>query len=174
MSFEESPGFEGGAEVPDFSATEAVDFEIPKPTRSPSGKFARKPVGDRADTKKKTPVRIPNRKGQFVPAVTGFYMTVGGLLLPFDAVCGKGFMDAAPACGELWDELAYQNETVRRLLWSATQVSLTGKLFVAHSPIFIAVVLHHSPFADRLGEKMGAQFADTIAEQMRQAGESPE
>lgn len=169
MSFEEGSGVpDPVGESPEFETVDLGEFAVPKPVRGSGGRFAKKPAGDRADAKPaKAKARVPNKKGQFREPVTGFYMMVGGMLMPLDAVCGNAFIVAAPKCGEVWDELAYQNEAIRRFLFSLTQVSLTGQLFVAHTPIAMAVFMHHSPFAEKLGAKMGAQMAETIAEQMR-------
>lgn len=169
MTFEDGAAFEEVEPPPDFV------IPNPKPPRGESGRFARKPAGDKADNPKrvKPAIKVPNRKGQFIAPVTAIYMGIGGMLMPFDPICANSVLQAAENCAQVWDELAYQNEAVRRFLFSITQVSLTGKLFLAHSPILMAVAIHHFPPAQRVMGQMGEKMAETIAEQMRANGEAP-
>lgn len=173
MNFDDGsdPAFEN-VELPD-------DFVVPKPVRdSASGRFKRKPVGDKADAPapKRAPraKTVPNRKGQFLQPLTTLYMGVGGFLMPFDPVCANAILAAAEQCANTWDELAYTNESVRRFLFSLTQVSVTTKLFIAHAPIMMAVMLHHVPAAQQVLGKMGEQMAESIAEQMRGSENKPD
>lgn len=161
MSFVEGDG-EEEVLLPD-------EFVIPTPVKEPI--FARgrgkKAAGDKADEKPKAKPRIPNRKGQFKEPLTALYMSAGAVLLPIDPVCGNAVIQVAEDCATTWDELAYQNESVRRFLWGITQTSLTTKLFMAHMPLFMAVFMHHSPFAQKKMSEMGQAMAETIANQMR-------
>ncbi len=152
------------------------DFVVPKPEKAKPFTRPRKAVGDKAEAPPKRVARkvtVPNKKGQFVGPLTTLYMGVGGFLMHFDPVCANAVIQSAEPCAILWDELAYQNEAVRRFLWSLTQVSLGSKLFLAHMPIFMAVFMHHVPAAQRMMGKMGEQFAETIANQMN-ANEKPD
>lgn len=155
------------------------DFVVPTPDK-PGPRIgmraARKAAGDKADTPpraraaaKKLPP-VPNKKGQFVAPVSALYMGIGAFAMPFDPVCANAIVQAAPGCAQYWDELAYTNEAVRRFLWQLTTVSLTTKLFLAHMPIIIAVVMHHVPAAQKMLGKMGEEMAETIANQMNANG----
>ncbi len=149
------------------------DFITPKPEKGPVfPKRGRKPAGDKADAPAavKRKVTVPNRKGQFIAPVTGIYMGIGGMLLPFDPVCANAVLSCAEKCAIHWDEMAYTNENVRRFLWSITQVSATSKLFIAHLPILMAIMMHHVPSVQNMLGKMGEQMAETIANQMNANG----
>lgn len=160
--------------LPDESGDVPVDlsdFVTPTPAKKPL--FSRKAAGDtpgdekpKRERKTAAKPRIPNRKGQFVQPVLTLYMGAGAMLMPFDPICGNGVVQAAPKCAEYWDELAYQNEAVRRFLYGITQTSLTTKLVMAHLPILMAVVMHHTPFAQNMMGGLGERFAETVAQQM--------
>lgn len=162
--------FDDGADDVPVEMPDVSEFVVPTPAKKPL--FSRgKPAGDKSDEKppraRTTKPRIPNKKGQFVEPVLALYMGAGAMLMPFDPICGNGLVQAAPECAKYWDELAYQNDAVRRFLHGLTQTSLTTRLFMAHLPILMAVVMHHSPFAQHAMGAMGQRMAETIAEQMR-------
>lgn len=125
----------------------------------------RKAAGDRRDDRKKKPLP-PKRRGQWVEPVTQLYTGIGFVLMPIDPVCANGFITVAPQVAEQWDELAYQNDAVRRFLYNLTTTSVTTKLILAHMPLIAAIALHHVPAAQMLMGKMGQDMAEKIAEQM--------
>jgi hypothetical protein len=156
--------------VPDFKASEAE-----KKARKVSDLF--KPAGDRANDKGKPAAKarkkaVPRRKGQFVEPLTQMYAMVGAVAMPFDPVCANAVITSAQQCAESLDELAYQNEAVRRALYSLTQTSAIGAVMVAHAPIAIAVMMHHNNAAQKFLGNMGAQFADNVEDQMKGGAES--
>lgn len=169
MTFVDGEGAEDEVLLPD-------DFVIPTPVKEPLFSRKRKPAGDKADAgekKAKPAVRIPNRKGQFVEPLTALYMSAGAIMLPIDPICGNAIIQVAEECANAWDELAQKNDAVRKFLWGITQTSLTTKLFFAHMPLFMAVFMHHSPFAQKKMSEMGQSMAETIANQMRANGATP-
>jgi hypothetical protein len=101
--------------------------ESPKPTRR------RKKPAPRA------------KKGAFVEPLTQIYALLGGVMMPFDQHCAGVIVASAESCATAMDELAYQNESVRRALTSLTTGSAMGAVLVAHLPIIMAVVSHHGP-----------------------------
>lgn len=106
--------------------------EVPRP---------RRPAAPRA-AKKST--KVPHRRGQFVKPLTQFYTLVGMLTTPKDSVCGPAIVTNAEACARAIDDLAYDNEWLRTLLWQLTQTGMLTKVFIAHAPILFAVGMHHS------------------------------
>lgn len=121
-----------------------------------------KTIGEKlfAKPEKKTPPRknaaarkptVPNRKGQFIEPLTMLYTTAGSLILPFDNMTGTAFIESAESCATTLDDLAYQNESVRRALHSLTQTSLAGAVLAAHAPILIAITVQYVPgFRERM------------------------
>lgn len=87
---------------------------------------------------------VPNRKGQFVKPLTQFYTMVGIATTSRDQVCGPAIVEQAEACARSIDDLAYRDESLRRILWTLTQTGLLTKIVAAHSPILFAVGMHHS------------------------------
>lgn len=171
---------ETGPEIPEpinletLSATDAPPIVAPENPIIPNHKRSkprRIPIGDRADTKPakaskpKSPAP-PKRKGQFVTPLTQIYMGVGLSLMPFDAVCANAVMKSAENCAKSVDELAYQNEAVRRAVYALTQTSAVGAVLVAHLPILMAVAMHHVPQVQNMMGNMGAAFAEQVTEEM--------
>lgn len=112
-------------------------------------------------------------KGQFVKPITQFYTTLGTVLMPFDAVCGSAFILNAEQCAKSMDDLAYENEAVNRALRAFIKTSVWGTVFVAHAPILLAIGMHHVPPVQTAMGKMGENFAEQVAAQMRaQSGEA--
>jgi hypothetical protein len=111
--------------------------------------------------------KIPHRRGQFVKPLTQFYTMVGMLTTARDSVCGPAIVANAEACARSIDDLAYENEWLRTILWQLTQTGMLTKVMLAHSPILFAVGMHHSErfrFAiDNSG--MGEFIAGMLADQ---------
>jgi hypothetical protein len=88
--------------------------------------------------------------------------------MPFDQICGGSVIQQAPACAKSLDELAYQNEAVRRALVAILETSAWGAVIAAHLPIMIAVMMHHSP---AMQERMTIGFGDIVENVMRREQE---
>ena len=100
----------------------------------------------REERKNKRPYKLPpKRKGQFVEPLTAMYGGIAAGLLVIDPVCAQAIAEAAPECARTLDELAYQNDAVRRTLIALTQTSAMGAVLLAHAPIIMTVVMHHLP-----------------------------
>ena len=105
--------------------------EDEKPTRGRPRARARK----RASTPK---------KGVFVEPLMQMYGALGVFVtMRGDEHCGTAILEAGEKCAETLDELAYQNESVRRVLDALTTGSAMGAVLMAHAPIIIAVASHH-------------------------------
>jgi hypothetical protein len=133
-----------------------------KPSRR--GPFARAMMG--ADPKPKVVrERTLGKRGQFVKPLEEMYAGIAMMLSPLDPQCAKVIMQQAPACARAWDEAAYQNETVRRMVESFVTTSVFGMVMVAHAPIMLTAAMHHSP---ALQARMASGFGDVIEKQMRE------
>lgn len=85
------------------------------------------------------------KRGAFVEPLTQFYTLIGGMLMPFDQQCANVIIMSAEQCAQSMDNLAYENEAVRRALTALTQTSAIGAVAMAHAPIIMAVAMHHGP-----------------------------
>lgn len=142
------------------------DGDVPSTRRRPA---VRTPTKRRKGT-------VPNRKGQFVKPLTQFYTMVGMATTARDQVCGPAIIEQAEACARSVDELAYNNESVRNVIWALTQTGMLTKVVAAHSPILFAVGMHHSNRFrtaidnTQIGEFIAGmlkQQAEAIREQLR-------
>lgn len=116
---------------------------------------------------------VPRRKGMFVAPLTQLYVASGAFLMPFDPVCANAVIQSADNCARTLDDLAYQNDAVRRALYALTQTSASTAVIIAHLPILMAITIHHVPSVQQYMGKMGEEMAEKIAAQM-QANMPPE
>lgn len=130
--------------------------------------FTGSPAGDKRETRKTSTPRkpaIPRRKGMFVQPLTQMYVGMGMILMPVDPVCANAVMQSAEQCAKSLDDLAYQNDAVRRALFAITQTSAVGAVIFAHLPILAAVMMHHVPAVQNVMGVMGQQMAESIIQQ---------
>jgi hypothetical protein len=109
---------------------------------------------------------IPNKKGQFVEPLMKLYASVGAAVMIADPICGTAIVTSAESCAKTLDDLAYQNEAVRRALYSLTTTSYLGAVLVAHLPIIMAVVMHHVPAAQQAFGQVGASMMEEYVKQV--------
>lgn len=146
------------------------NHEASREPRRPLFPGKSKPEDKRNARTKPTKVTIPNRKGQFIEPLTELYGFIGFGLMPLDPTCAMAIMQAAPKCAEAWDDLAYKNQAVRRVLHSITQASIIGQLAAAHMPIFLAILSHHvKGFDDKVASLAGSLFANGVESELREA-----
>lgn len=120
-----------------------------KPTPSKTGLFSRskqKELKEKTIADRLIDDPVPNRQGQFVKPLTELYGTVGMMIMPFDATCAKAVIDGAKGCAEALDQLAHENETVRRWLKGLLTTNALVAVVVAHAPILMMIAMHHLPF----------------------------
>lgn len=131
-----------------------LDQHIPDHTQSRRSRRDYLGFGKKADEEKPKgrtttrPKRKPApraKKGAFIEPLTELYTLLGGVLMPFDPQCANAVIVSAEKCAESMDELAYQNESVRRALTALTQTSAWGAVIFAHLPIIMSIAMHHGP-----------------------------
>jgi hypothetical protein len=137
---------------PEDSALPADDFTIPDPSASREerrsfasylgGKKEKEEERPRRGRKPKKPVSRA-KKGAFTEHLMGMYGMAGMAVFMRDQHCGQVILDNAEQCAEALDELAYQNESVRRVLDALVTTSAFGAVVMAHAPIIIAMAGHH-------------------------------
>lgn len=87
------------------------------------------------------------KPGVLVRPLTDLYETIGGMVCLADQVCGTAIIQSAPEAAKSLDELARVNPKVRKALIKMVSGGVTGKVVIAHLPIFMAVMAHHFPKA---------------------------
>lgn len=108
-----------------------------------------RPRGERAkrERKPKPPKIIPPkpRPGSLKKPLQDMYGTIGMTVAMFDPVCGQAILANAEACAIALENMARENEAVRRVIMSLVQTSIWGQLIAAHMPILLAIAMHHVP-----------------------------
>jgi predicted nucleic acid-binding Zn ribbon protein len=158
LEFTDAPVPNAGASA-DFKGTEP-----PKPKRT---------IFDRPRKANRQPrnappaliAAIPNKKGQFIEPLMKLYGGLGAMVMIADPVCGTAIVSSAQKCAETIDQLAYENESVRRLAWMLTRTSTAGMVIVAHLPIIMAMTMHHIPSAQQAFGMLGANMMEEFLKQ---------
>lgn len=158
-----------GLEVED-----APEFTVPDPNGSRRSRreylFSSKDKAESGPKARPAKRRKPApraKKGAFVEPLEQLYTTIGMMLMAFDPTCAEVVIKSANQCAEAMDELAYQNEAVRRALVALTTTSAVGAVLFAHAPIIMAVAMHHGP--GKMTDTMMGMFTkerpqDTVAD----------
>jgi hypothetical protein len=107
------------------------------------------------------------RRGHFVKPLTQSYTSIGIILMPIDPVCANLFIVNAEAVARAWDEAAYESDAVRVMLTKFLATSVATRIGIAHLPILLGMLLHHSKHAQDMLGKMGQGFAETVESNMR-------
>jgi hypothetical protein len=105
----------------------------------------------------------PNVKGQFIKPIARWYGMMAMGIGMRDPQCGMAIMQQAEACAIAWDELAYKNDSVRRVLHGLMQTGMWGEIFVAHMPILMTAAFHHVPAMQNM-QAMFEQMGMTVPE----------
>ncbi len=121
----------------------------------------------------KEPQDVPAfRAGPIAKGMNRLYLKTGKLVRGFDQEVGQAMIDATKkeseddvTVGEAWEEIARVNPRIRAFLTKLISGGAWGQLFMAHAPIFLAVVMKpaiisHIPFA-KVIESMAAPEEDT-------------
>jgi hypothetical protein len=107
------------------------------------------------------------RRGAFVKPITQTYTSIGIMMMPLDPICANLFIVNAESVARAWDEAAYESDAVREMLTKFLQTSIAARVGVAHVPILMGMMLHHSKRAQDVMRKMGEGFAETVENNMR-------
>jgi len=119
----------------------------------------------REKKEKEPPKKLPpRRKGAMVRQLEDLYTTVGLFVMAFDQPCGTAIVNSAAKCAEALDNLAYENDAVRRILYRILETSAWGTVLAAHSPIIMAIAIHHVPAVRTVMGKLMAKGVGEEAE----------
>lgn len=112
----------------------------------------------------------PYKPGKYVDALEQIYVGVATIAMPFDMQCASVIMQPvdesgktrARYCAETLDAAAEKNEGLRRFLEMLITGGTWGAVFIAHAPIMLAVLSHHTPFANRAQAFMFEQMTKNM------------
>lgn len=90
---------------------------------------------------KGSPAEVPYQKGVIRTGMTKLYKRTGRIVKSMDADIGIAIVESAEECGEAWEDLAKANPRVRALLMKLLRGSGWSAIFMAHMPIFMAVMM---------------------------------
>jgi hypothetical protein len=161
--------------VPEFSASTPSVDELkaskgpvkPDEDRSPDAPQP-KPRGKRSRTReravKAAPATVPPfRAGPIAAGMNRLYARAGRIIRVWDHDIGTAIIqttrkdsDDDVSVGEAWEEFAKVNPRVRGFLLKLIETSAASQLFMAHAPIFLAILMKegirkHIPFGKLLG-----------------------
>lgn len=85
------------------------------------------------------------RPGALKAPLMKMYATIGMTTMAFDPVCGQAIIANAEQCAEAVEELARQNEAVRRIVYQLITTSAWGAVIGAHLPLLFTIAVHHIP-----------------------------
>lgn len=87
-----------------------------------------------------TPARtIPRKKGQYIKSLTEMYTMASLAVMMINQEVSKSIALNAEQCAIAMDELAYENDSVNRVLHSLVETTVVGKVFMAHLPILLVI-----------------------------------
>lgn len=135
--------------VPSPSIEQLTPIDRPQEDRAPERSKARKKAQEK-EQKPETPAP-PFRAGPIAKGMNGLYRKAGKIIRSFDPEIGK----AVIACtrkededdvtvGEAWEELARVNPRIRAFLMKLLTGGAWTQIFVAHLPIFMAIIMKDS------------------------------
>ncbi len=96
-------------------------------------------------TKARKTIPPKPRNGTLVRPFTQFYVSIGALISPFDPVCGAAIINQSEECAKALENLAQSDPRVRAILMSLVETSAWGYVIAAHTPILLAIAVHHVP-----------------------------
>lgn len=90
---------------------------------------------------------IPKNSHPLAEPLIKLYAGIGAVLAMRDPVCGAAIIANAEECAKSLENLARENDAVRRALEALLKTSNWGLVMTAHLPILMAIYAHHGPKA---------------------------
>lgn len=125
----------------------------------------RKPAGQRRGKTKKEAAPVPAfRAGPIAAGMNKLYRRVGKIVRSMDYDIGSAIIASTQkvdeddtTVGEAWEEIARTNPRIRAFLLRMMSGTAWSTLFMAHAPIFLAILMKegirkHIPFGKLIGE----------------------
>lgn len=151
--------------IPDHTASEPAPQQVPRQVAD----RVKTTIGKAGTNKKlRSPVR-KTKPGELVQPVAKFYGILGLGLMPVRPQTGEAVLRQSMACATAVDNLARENDSVRRVILWAIESGIWGELLVAHLPI-VWTLLPEEFVENAMPEWLKALFAAPSG----QNGEVPE
>jgi hypothetical protein len=74
-----------------------------------------------------------------------FYASIGVVVCIRDTYCGSQIINSAPDTAIAMDKLAREHPQVKRILEQLVATSTIIEVITAHTPILLAIAMHHGP-----------------------------
>lgn len=177
-------GGEGVAPSGDSPPVESLPKVARKEDRAPTRTRAKRggPF-NRGDRKPKDVPEVPPfRAGPIAKGMNKLYFKAGKLIRAFDPEVGNAIISVTKkeseddvTVGEAWEEIAKVNPRIRAFLLKMISGGAWSQLFMAHLPIFLALVMKpqvakHIPFNNLVGAVLTDDDEGTPSEESRQLG----
>lgn len=141
-----------------------VDGDIPQDS---APKRQRRRASLPTSGKAKSTRAIPGYEpGVIAKGLTNFYGQVGMMVGMFDPTCGQTIVANAQPMAESLEKAAKQNPELRAWLMKLVSTSVLGEVIAAHTPVALAIFMHHTAFgrakmeaATKLTDEQLARFA---------------
>lgn len=163
------PGRQRKTPVAPVGGTSPVDFteKIERGDDQPPGTNR-----DRSKKSKKTPKEPapvpPFRAGPIASGMNKLYARIGKVVKVWDADIGNALIivtrkesDDDTTVGEAWEEIARTNPRIRAFLLRMMEGSAWSSLFMAHAPIFLAILMKDSIRSRLPFNRLFSAFLDT-------------
>lgn len=149
------PGRPGAASAPEFSFTPGntptVDELKAEKTKHAEDRAPAKPKRTRSRKPAEDTPEVPYKAGVITKGMNKLYVRAGKLVRAMDYDIGQAIIastrketDDDVTVGEAWEELARTNPRVRAFLMKLMTGGAWTQLFMAHAPIFLAVIMKES------------------------------
>src|SRR5262245_26764734 len=143
-----------GDPIPDHlaSAEPVPPREMPEALRN-----AKRTIGRAGQNKKARPTVRKTKSGELVKPVAKFYGLAAMAIAPVRPKTGHALMVQAMACATAWDNLAQENDSVRRVILWCIESGIWGEMVVAHMPILFSLL------PDEISDNMPGWLADLFS-----------
>jgi hypothetical protein len=109
----------------------------------------------------------PIPRNGFAPGIEKMYGGIALAVMPLDMDLAAAIMQIAPDAAKAWDDLARQNEAVRRLLVKMMETTAWGTVIAAHVPLMLLLMnrmFKNDPRISMLGSVLAQQAEDAANE----------
>lgn len=121
---------------------DAPDMDAPSTDAKPRARSGFRIAPPKVNKSKTVP---KTRPGELTKPLMAFYGMVGMGIGAYDPTCGAAIVANGEACAVALDELARQNDAVRRVILAMTHTTAWGAVIAAHAPIMVVIANHHVP-----------------------------
>jgi len=89
---------------------------------------------------------VPRKKGQYVKPLTELYVMASMATMMINPAVSTSIALNAENCAKAMDELAWENDSVNRVLHALVETTVVGKVIMAHLPILLVIATQTRAF----------------------------